>query len=325
MRSVQDVGRSRQRRDWGQVWERWEGMARRRSGSDGGTARRPSLWPSRSRRRICRGQQRGPVPCAAVEPSTGAQKGIARAEARGDDPSVAGGGGEDRGARLRVAIDVDEVLGQFLLALNHFCRERYAMEYCVDDYSVYDFAKVWGCSQDMSNHIVHEFFKSPQFGGGIPVMPGSQSTLCDLATWCDLVVVTSRQHVIQEPTLEWLTEHFPGVFQDVHFGNHFALDGEARKKSEICREIDVDVLVDDNPSYAIECAGAGLHVVLYDWQRAYPWSKLPHSTSHPLIQVAEDWTDVKDALTSVQLAKGSITTEGPWPQNGHSTINSMQL
>ena len=30
---------------------------------------------------------------------------------------------------------------------------------------------------------------------------------------CDLVVVTSRQHVIQDQTLEWIDRHYPGIFQ----------------------------------------------------------------------------------------------------------------
>ena len=29
----------------------------------------------------------------------------------------------------------------------------------------------------------------------------------------DLVVVTSRQHVIQDHTLTWIDKHFPGIFQ----------------------------------------------------------------------------------------------------------------
>ena len=33
------------------------------------------------------------------------------------------------------------------------------------------------------------------------------------------------------------------------------------------------MLIDDNPVYASECAEAGMHVLLYDWQLAYPWSK----------------------------------------------------
>lgn len=34
--------------------------------------------------------------------------------------------------------------------------------------------QIWGCSQEHSNHIVHEFFKSPQFNDGIPIIPGAR-------------------------------------------------------------------------------------------------------------------------------------------------------
>lgn len=49
---------------------------------------------------------------------------------------------EWREPRMKVAVDVDEVLGQFLVALNNFCRERYGMGHCVEDYHVYHFATV---------------------------------------------------------------------------------------------------------------------------------------------------------------------------------------
>ena len=42
-----------------------------------------------------------------------------------------------------------------------------------------------------------------------------------------------------------------------------------------CRAIGAEVLIDDNPGYAQECAEAGIHVLLYDWQQGYPWSKTP--------------------------------------------------
>lgn len=45
----------------------------------------------------------------------------------------------------------------------------------------------------------------------------------------------SRQHVIKQPTLKWLERHYPGLFSEVHFGNHFALQGKAKPKAEICR------------------------------------------------------------------------------------------
>ena len=129
--------------------------------------------------------------------------------------------------------------------------------------------QIWKCSPERSNQIVHAFFHSPHFKDGIPVIPGKcrlplDSVLCLLlhnalrggvsplltlpfahtgafdtlnrmGAFHDLVVVTSRQHVIQDATLEWIDQHYPSLFQEVYFGNHFALEGVSRKKSEICR------------------------------------------------------------------------------------------
>jgi TFIIF-interacting CTD phosphatase-like protein len=64
---------------------------------------------------------------------------------------------------------------------------------------------------------------------------GAYHSLQRLGQSCELVVVTSRQHCIQQPTLDWIEQHFPGVFSEVHFGNHWALEGKSKAKSEICR------------------------------------------------------------------------------------------
>eukprot|EP00899_Mesostigma_viride_P010288 jgi/Mesvir1/19260/Mv10341-RA.1 len=177
---------------------------------------------------------------------------------------------------LRVGVDVDEVLGRFLYSLNEYCKETYNWNYSLSDYKVYDFKTVWKVNQEEANHYVHEFFKSNHFAQGIPPIPGAKSSLERLSTLCDLVVVTSRQHVIREPTLQWLDAHFPDIFSSVHFGNHYALHGQSRSKSQICKELAVDVLIDDNPAYAEECAAAGLDVLLFDWDLGYPWSKTEH-------------------------------------------------
>jgi hypothetical protein len=66
-----------------------------------------------------------------------------------------------------------------------------------------------------------------------------------------------------------------GHHAQVYFGNHFALEGASRSKSEICASIGAQVLIDDNVGYALDCAAAGISVLLYDWEGGYPWSKLP--------------------------------------------------
>ncbi|XP_029119437.1 uncharacterized protein [Elaeis guineensis] len=137
--------------------------------------------------------------------------------------------------KLVVAVDVDEVLGSFLSALNQFIADHYSSNHSLTEYYVYEFFKIWNCSRVEADIRVHEFFKTVYFKEGIHPIPGARHVLHKLSTFCNLSVVTSRQNAIKDDTLKWIEEHYPGLFQEIHFGNHFALDGQSRPKSEICK------------------------------------------------------------------------------------------
>ncbi|EEF46186.1 conserved hypothetical protein [Ricinus communis] len=197
-----------------------------------------------------------------------------------------------------VAVDVDEVLGNFVSALNRFIADRYSSNHSVSEYHVYEFFKIWNCSRDEADIRVHEFFKTSYFKSGIYPIPGAQKVLQKLSRLCKLSVVTSRQNVIKDHTVEWIEKHYPGVFQEIHFGNHFALDGESRPKSEICRSLGATVLIDDNPRYAIECAEVGIKVLLFDYENSYPWCKADSVDQHPLVTKVCNWEQVEQQLIS---------------------------
>ncbi|TKY72937.1 phosphatase protein [Spatholobus suberectus] len=201
--------------------------------------------------------------------------------------------------KLVVAVDVDEVLGNFVSALNEFIADRYSSNYSVSEYHVYEFFKIWNCSRDEANTRVHEFFETPYFKSGIQPIPGAQTVLQKLSRFCNLSVVTSRQNAIKDHTLEWIEKHFSGLFQEIHFGNHFALDGVSRPKSEICGSLNAKVLIDDNPRYAIECAEAGIRVLLFDYENSYPWSKTESADQHPLVNKVKNWEEVEQQLMSL--------------------------
>ncbi|KAJ6836415.1 uncharacterized protein M6B38_327635 [Iris pallida] len=200
--------------------------------------------------------------------------------------------------KMVVAVDVDEVLGSFLAALNKFIADRYSLKHSVSEYYVYEFFRIWNCSRAEADIRVHEFFKTPYFTNGIHPIPGACNALHKLSTFCHLSVVTSRQNVIKDHTLEWIEKHYPGLFQEIHFGNHFALDGQSRPKSEICRSLGAQVLIDDNPRYALECAEVGIRVLLFDYHNSYPWSKDDSAVSHPLVTKVHNWEEVKHHLIS---------------------------
>ncbi|XP_008242140.1 PREDICTED: uncharacterized protein LOC103340500 [Prunus mume] len=198
--------------------------------------------------------------------------------------------------KIVVAVDVDEVLGNFVSALNRFIADRYSSHHSVSEYHVYEFFKIWNCSRDEADIRVHEFFKTSYFKTGIHPLPGAQETIHKLSGFCDLSVVTSRQNAIKDHTIQWIEKHFPGLFQEIHFGNHFALDGESRPKSEICRSLGAKVLIDDNPRYALECAEAGIRVLLFDYENSYPWCKTESIIQHPLVTKVHNWEAVEKHL-----------------------------
>ncbi|KAH1201052.1 hypothetical protein GmHk_17G047852 [Glycine max] len=183
--------------------------------------------------------------------------------------------------KLVVAVDVDEVLGNFVSALNKFIADRYSSNYSVSEYHVY------------------EFCKTPYFKSGIHPLPGAQMALQKLSRFCSLSVVTSRQNAIKDHTIEWLEKNYPGLFHEIHFGNHFALDGVSRPKSEICRSLNAKVLIDDNPRYAIECADVGIRVLLFDYENSYPWCKNESVDQHPLVTRVKNWEEVEQQLMSL--------------------------
>ncbi|XP_050379347.1 uncharacterized protein LOC126796657 [Argentina anserina] len=200
------------------------------------------------------------------------------------------------GDKLVVAVDVDEVLGNFVSALNRFIADRYAAEHSVSEYHVYEFFKIWNCSRDEADLRVHEFFKTSYFKNGIHPLPGAKETLHKLSGFCNLSVVTSRQNAIKDHTIQWIESHFPGLFQEIHFGNHFALHGESKPKSEICRSLGAKVLIDDNPRYALECAEVGMRVLLFDYENSYPWCKTDSVDLHPLVTRVHNWEAVEKQL-----------------------------
>ncbi|KAI4380309.1 hypothetical protein MLD38_006514 [Melastoma candidum] len=207
--------------------------------------------------------------------------------------------GHSAADKIVVAVDVDEVLGKFLSALNRFIADRYSWNHSLSEYHVYEFFKIWNCSRDEADLRVHEFFKTSYFKNGIHPIPGAQRALRKLSRFCKLSVVTSRQNAIKDHTIKWIEEHYPGLFHEIHFGNHFALDGESKPKSEICRSLGAKVLIDDNPRYALECAEIGMRVLLFDYENSYPWCKTDSINNHPLVTRVRNWEEVERELVSL--------------------------
>jgi len=202
-----------------------------------------------------------------------------------------------------VAVDIDEVLGQFLAALVSFHNDTYSSTLRVSDFSSYIFRHCWGGDEESSTAKVQAFLGSRYFLDGIPVVPGARDGLERLrAAGFRLVVVTSRQLQIEAATVEWLKQEFgDGLFDQILFGNHWGVDGRTkRSKREMCESLGAHYLIDDSIDYAQEVTAHdnGVRVLLFDWENNYGWNKTSEGTcslSHRIRRVLS-WDEICEVL-----------------------------
>lgn len=66
--------------------------------------------------------------------------------------------------------------------------------------------------------------------------------------------------------------------------------GENKSKSEICGELGISIFIEDNSSYALDCAKKGIKVLLLD----KPWNK--NYEKHPNIIKVNSWEEILERL-----------------------------
>lgn len=105
-------------------------------------------------------------------------------------------------------------------------------------------------------------------------------------SWFELDIVTARDsHLFWEYTNKWLEKHFPGIFSQIHFANHFWIHGKWIPKSELCRQNWISVMIEDNHDYAMETARAGIKTFLL----SKPWNFHKKEKHENLIKVEHWW------------------------------------
>eukprot|EP01029_Cantina_marsupialis_P028664 TRINITY_DN777849_c0_g1_i1.p1 TRINITY_DN777849_c0_g1~~TRINITY_DN777849_c0_g1_i1.p1 ORF type:complete len:209 (-),score=56.14 TRINITY_DN777849_c0_g1_i1:251-877(-) len=180
-----------------------------------------------------------------------------------------------------LAIDIDEVLGQFVPSIVKYHNRVYGTELEATSFHSYRFCEVWGGTDEEAMEKVREFYGSEEFKN-LPLVEGAVEAMKTLKKDYELHVVTSRQFFIQEATYEWLKLHFDGIFDGIHFGNHYSKTGKKLPKSEICKSIGAICLVDDSLSYTLEVSGSLSCAILFG---EYGWNahdSLPENAYHAL-------------------------------------------
>jgi 5'(3')-deoxyribonucleotidase len=191
---------------------------------------------------------------------------------------------------MKIGIDLDEVLVGFLAAFIDYYNDTYKTSLQHDQVLAYH--RIWeplGVTPEESMNIIHDFHQTPFFKNMEP-LPGAQAAIASLKQNHELFVITSRQDSVADITKEWVNKYFPDAFSDIILTNNFSLTGISKTKKEYCESLDIQTLIDDQLTYALECVAPQRQVYLFD----KPWNKNDELPAG--IKRVYSWQEIIDGL-----------------------------
>ncbi len=169
---------------------------------------------------------------------------------------------------MKIAVDCDEVLAEFVSSFAAFHNEHYGTSLRREDFHTFDFKEIIGITDKEEDKRFSEFYTSAYFFGMQPIH-GSAETLGKLKKrGMSLSLVTARPLEILEATRIWADSHFKDIFSSILFSSDIYRNNSGTK-AQICKEIGAEIMIDDSPKYSMEVSMNGTRVLLYD----APWNR----------------------------------------------------
>jgi len=192
--------------------------------------------------------------------------------------------------KRKIGIDLDDVLADFHTAIRNYHNAVYRTSLKEEDFTTYMFNRVWGGTLKEAIQKVNDFHHS-EYSKWISPILDSVESINSLSKKNELFVITSRPIFIKEKSEEWIKMFFGNNFSGVFFSsNHYSKAG-GKSKSQICKELEVSLLIDDSLDYINHCCTIGIRGILFG---DYPWNQngnLPES----VVRV-KNWREVLGEL-----------------------------
>jgi 5'(3')-deoxyribonucleotidase len=190
---------------------------------------------------------------------------------------------------MKIGIDLDEVLVDFLPAFIEYHNATYHTSLKRDDFFSYQYYEVFGGTLEETMRKVYDFHQTPYFKNMKPIA-GTQEAISLLKEGNELFIITSRQDSVKEITIQWINEYFPNSFNDIILTNNHSFSGDVKTKREYCDLLKIDALIDDQVYYALECLAPNRKIFLLDC----PWNQ--SAELPPGISRVYSWQEIIDCI-----------------------------
>ena len=167
-------------------------------------------------------------------------------------------------SKLVIAVDIDDVIVAEAEFIVEYSNKYWGHALSIDDYKEHwsDMWQVDHAETERRADILH----SPGMVTNYLMIENAHQALEELAKNFRLVILTSRRKVVKEETLNWLSNNFAGLFDEVHFTGFWDSINQGSHlltKADLTKAIGAQYLIDDQPKHCFAAAEAGVKAVLF--------------------------------------------------------------
>ena len=168
-----------------------------------------------------------------------------------------------------IGLDLDEVLANFLDTFLIFYNGKHKTRFRRDDFKSYVFCDTIGGTLESDIEELEEFYDTMLFRY-MKSVEDSKGGIAYLFGRSNLHIITSRRESLREKTQDWVERTFGYKFSSINLTGD-SNPSNSSSKSEQCKKLGLDVIIEDNTRYAEDCANADIPVILLDcpWNQCY--------------------------------------------------------
>jgi uncharacterized HAD superfamily protein len=117
----------------------------------------------------------------------------------------------------------------------------------------------------------------------------AKDSISELSKDYEIFFISSRVDA-RNGTLESLNKHFSDVDFKMYFSSNPYYGNEGKTKGELCKELKIDFMVEDDVRHSEVCAKEGIKVFLLD----KPWNQ--NCVEHENIVRVKNWKEIQEKL-----------------------------
>lgn len=193
---------------------------------------------------------------------------------------------------MRIGIDIDDTITQTSVNVIQWHNQKYGTSLTYEGVFTQQFRHIFEVDDEETSKRIIEWHESEHIKK-LEFLEGAKEAIIELSKNHELFFITGRNPLYAAHTTNWIETHFPNLSGRIHYAfNPYRGDG-GKTKMEICKELEVDFLIEDAEGYAMECVNNDITVLLLD----HPWNR---HIAHPKIIRVKNWKEITELLPNVR-------------------------